>query len=157
MGTGPPWEAGLPFWAGRFPGPPDGAGASDESRFLVHDPDGPLLYLPGLASREADPDRVAPRGVATMSQVLARARPGFVNTWYFMDHVDGYGAGLDAGAFEAYAADGLDADLQGYGALLDALAAGGAAVRPVGLPEMASAHADWLQGCVEGGSATSVR
>lgn len=90
--------------------PADGTNASDEEAFGVHDPDGPLVYVPGLAVREADHARFPELVRRVYGQAAAHARPGLVNTWYFIDHVDAFGpydddealaAWLDDGSFEA--------------------------------------------------------
>lgn len=91
--------------------PADGTGAADEDVFSTHDPDGPLIYLPGSGIRDADHARFSEFTRRHLSQVRAHARAGYVNTWYFMEHVDGFGPDASLDEFDEYLADGLDADL----------------------------------------------
>jgi hypothetical protein len=95
--------------------PADGVGGSDPAAFMVHDPDGPLLYLPGHDIREVDHARFPGSAAQVMSQVLAHARPNYVNTWYFVLHVDGFGPIGDDAALDAYlAGDTFQADIAAY-------------------------------------------
>lgn len=96
--------------------PADGTSASDEEAFGVHDPDGPLVFLPGSGIREEDNARFAEFARRHLAQVRGHTRSDEVNTWYFMQHVDGYGPDPLTDAFDDYIADGLDDDM----ALLDA-------------------------------------
>ncbi len=98
--------------------PADGTGDADEGAFEVPTPEGPVVYLPGTAVRENDHARFANFAERRLSQALARARPDFVNTWYFIEHVDGFGPGSPEG-FTAYMVDGgFDADLVDIDAFL---------------------------------------
>jgi hypothetical protein len=95
--------------------PPDGAGASDEVRFETHDPDGPLVFLPGMGTREADTSRFVSYASRILSQVRTHTRPDFVNSWYFIDHVDAYGPLDDPAALQAWIDAGeLDVALAPY-------------------------------------------
>ncbi len=103
--------------------PADGATAADPEAFLAHDPAGPLVYLPGHSLREADHARFPAAAANVMTQVLAHAHPDRVNTWYFVLHVDGFGAAADdPAALDAYLAEGLADDLAAYDTFLAALA-----------------------------------
>ncbi len=132
--------------------PADGAGAADPDAFLAHDPEGPLLYLPGHDVREADHARFPDAASDVLSQVLAHARADHVNTWYFVLHVDGFGPSADDGdALDEYLDTTFADDLAYYDALLASLAplvSDGAIVydTPVG---MASAWRDWNAPCEE--------
>lgn len=112
--------------------PADGTGAADEAAFSTHDPDGPVIYLPGSGVREADHARFASFAQAHLAQVRQHARAGFVNTWYFMEHVDGFGPDVHDADFDAYLADGLAADVAaieaGLTTVIDPLVASGQVV-----------------------------
>lgn len=69
----------------------DGAGTSNEDQFQVHDPEGPLIYVPGMSARESDTSRYVSYASGALSQALAHSRGDFVNTWYFVEHVDSFG------------------------------------------------------------------
>ncbi|MSP55407.1 MAG: hypothetical protein EXR69_07385 [Myxococcales bacterium] len=91
--------------------PAEGTGAADEDAFSTHDPDGPLVYLPGSGVRDTDHARFTEVARRQLSQVRAHAKAGYVNTWYFMEHVDGFGPDATLDEFDAYLADGLESDL----------------------------------------------
>ncbi len=130
----------------------DGAGTADPEAFLLHDPEGPLLYLPGHDVREVEHARFPETAAHTLSQVLAHARDGYVNAWYWVLHVDGFGPSTDdPDALAAYLSGaGFAADLAAYDAFLtdttDPLVASGSIVydTPVG---MATAWKDWNAAC----------
>lgn len=134
----------------------DGVGSDDSSAFLLHDPEGPVIYLPGHDVREVEHARFPLVATHTLSQVLAHARPDHVNVWYWVLHVDGFGPPLggpteDNSAFDAYlAGPALQEDLAAYDAFLaattDPLASEGSVIydTPVG---MASAWLDWNAAC----------
>lgn len=104
--------------------PADGAGSPDPDAFQAHDPEGPLVFLPGASRRETDHSRFGEYASRVLSQVRSHARKDTVNVWYFVLHVDGFGPGggrpetddyLDGVAFaedlayyDAFFADGLD-------------------------------------------------
>lgn len=130
--------------------PADGTGADDESAFSTHDPDGPVIYLPGSGVREADHARFAAFAQARLSQVRQHARAGFVNTWYLMEHVDGFGPDVHDPDFDAYLSDGLAADIaaidDGLTTVIDPLVADGQLT--YSNPDaMRVAFEDWESGC----------
>lgn len=85
------------------------ASSADPAAFMVHDPDGPVIYLPGDSNREADPSRFPSYARRALSQVYAHATTTRLNTWYFMLHIDGFGSTQDY-----VDGGGLDADLAWY-------------------------------------------
>lgn len=132
----------------------DGVGADDLDAFLLHDPEGPVLYLPGHDVREVEHARFPLVATQTLSQVLAHARPDHVNVWYWVLHVDGFGPpsdGPENPAMDAYL-DGpaLQEDLAAYDAFLadttDPLVSAGSVVydTPTG---MATAWLEWSAPC----------
>lgn len=96
--------------------PADGSGASDETAFALHDPQGPLVYLPGSGVREADHPRFSAYASGHLAQVRQHAVAGYVNTWYFMEHVDGFGPDVSDPDFDAYLETGLADDIAAIGA-----------------------------------------
>lgn len=101
----------------------DGAGTDDPDGFLEHDPNGPLLYIPGHDVREVVHARFPESAGQVLSQVLAHAREGQVNTWYFVLHVDGFGPDDEGELFDAWLSEGgLEADLAHYDAFLTDIA-----------------------------------
>ncbi|MDP2306794.1 MAG: hypothetical protein Q8P18_12290 [Pseudomonadota bacterium] len=136
----------------------DGVGSSDLDAFLLHDPEGPVLYLSGHDVREVEHARFPLVATQTLSQVLAHARPDHVNVWYWVLHVDGFGPPMDDDAdMDAYL-DGaaLQDDLAAYDAFLtdttDPLVSNGSVVydTPVG---MATAWREWNAACEQGDTA----
>ncbi|MES2642611.1 MAG: hypothetical protein V4850_24215 [Myxococcota bacterium] len=134
----------------------DGVGSGDLDAFLLHDPEGPVLYLPGHDVREVEHALFPLVATQTLSQVLAHARPDHVNAWYWVLHVDGFGPPMgdptaDSAELDAYLdGPGLQEDLAAYAAFLtdttDPLVADGLVVydTPVG---MASAWLEWNAAC----------
>lgn len=128
----------------------DGASTADAAAFATHEPAGPLVYLPGDAGREADHARFPDYGRRTLSQVFGAARPGFVNTWYFMFHVDGFTDGeaesdeyVDSGAFAA--------DLAWYDQFLDEVAdplVDAGALQYASPDDMRRSWMDWESACL---------
>jgi hypothetical protein len=146
----PETQGGLPRVQIQPWRPADGTGAADPDAFLAHDPDGPLVYLPGHDVREVDHARAPAFMDAVVSQVRAHTRADHVNTWYFVFHVDGFGPSADDdAAYDAYLADGFAADLAPYGELLDAwaplVASGDLAYATTA--EMTEAWLAWNAGC----------
>lgn len=146
----PDTQSGLPHVQIQPWRPGDGIGAANPEAFLAHDPDGPLVYLPGHDVREVDHARVPAFAEAVVSQVRAHTRAEHVNAWYFVLHVDGFGPSADDDeAYDAYLADGFAADLAHYGELLDAwapLVASGDLVYATPT-EMTEAWLTWNAGC----------
>jgi len=129
----------------------DGASAADETAFAIHDPDGPVAFIPGTGTREADLPRLPDYADRILSQVRARARPGFVNTWYLTDHVDAYTPYSDAAELEVWLdGGGLDELLAPYDRLLDEvtdpLVAAGELVYTT-VPDQGAAFLTWESGC----------
>jgi hypothetical protein len=127
----PSTQLGLPHVQIQPWRPADGTTTADPAAFMAHDPDGPLLYLPGYDTREADHTRFPTASAQVLSQVLAHARDGYVNTWYYVLHIDAFGP--DASHFQAYLdSGGLTDDLANYDAFLtetvDPLVAGGSII-----------------------------
>jgi hypothetical protein len=132
--------------------PPDGSGEADPTLFATHDPDGPVLYLPSAPTREVEHARMGEHVRRQMSQVLAHARAGFVNTWSFVLHVDNF-VPDDEEDRDAYFTDGrFEADLDAYDALLtdvlDPLVAAGA-VEYASNDEIAARVLEWEAACSE--------
>jgi hypothetical protein len=132
--------------------PPDGAGEADPDAFLVHDADGPVLYLPGSPTREVEHARMPSFARRQLSQALAHTRAGFVNTWYFVLHVDNF-VPEDEEDREPYFTDGrFLADLAEYDRLLtevlDPLVASGA-VEHASPDSMAARALEWEAACSE--------
>ena len=99
--------------------PADGTGTADEAAFTTHDPEGPVVFVPGMGTREADTARFVSYASRILSQVRAHTRPGFVNSWYFIDHIDAYGPAGDAADLQAWIdAGGLAEALAPYEAFL---------------------------------------
>jgi hypothetical protein len=71
----------------------------------MDDPESPLIYLPGAPTREEDPTRLAPFWGRVLSQALSQAKPGRVNTWYLLLHVNDFGP-LPVEDFDAWLASG---------------------------------------------------
>lgn len=130
--------------------PADGATSADEEAFGVHDPEGPLVFLPGSGVREEDNARFAEFVKRHLAQVRDHTRAGEVNTWYFIEHVDGFGPDPLTDAFDDYLTDGLDADMAvidvGLTAVVDPLVAAGE-VQYSDPDRMRSAFRDWERGC----------
>jgi hypothetical protein len=115
----PATQGGLPHVQGQPWLVTDGVGASDPAAFMVHDPEGVLLYLPGHDTREVVHARFPESASQVLGQVLAHARPDAINTWYFVFHVDGFGPGDDdPEAYDVWLEDGFDGDLAAYDAFL---------------------------------------
>lgn len=129
----------------------DGAGAADEAAFVTHDPDGPVVFVPGMGTREADTSRFVSYASRVLSQARVHTRPGFVNTWYFIDHIDAYGPAGEPETVQKWIdSGGLDEALEPYETLLtevlDPLVASGEVV--YGSPStMAQAFLDWESTC----------
>ncbi len=132
--------------------PADGTGALDEEAFGVHDPDGPLVYLPGSGVREADHGRFGEFARGHLAQVREHASAERVNTWYFIEHVDGFGPPVeDSEAFDAYVADGLAADMAALDAALTEVIDPLVAAGEVGYSDpnrMREAFDLWEHGCL---------
>lgn len=146
----PATAAGLPLAYTQPWRPADGAASLDA--FPVHDPDGPLVYLPGAPRREDDHARVGGFVDRVLSQVLGHTRPDVVNTWYFVLHVDRFGPGPgDAEEAEAYFDGGaFDADLAHWDAMLTDVVDPLVAARTVKYAtpsEMADSWLDWESAC----------
>lgn len=129
----------------------DGVGSDDPEAFLLHEPEGPVLYLPGHDVREVEHARFPLVATQTLSQVLAHARVDHVNTWYWVLHVDGFGPSTDdEPALEAYLADAFADDLAAYDRFLtettDPLAADGWVTYDTAVG-MATAWRDWFAPC----------
>ncbi len=130
--------------------PSEGSGASDEAAFGLHDPHGPVVYLPGSGVREADHTRFGAYAQRHLAQVRAHAVAGFVNTWYFMEHVDGFGPDVSDPDFDAYLEAGLAVDMAEIDAALatvvDPLVSSGQV--QYGTPDtMRAAYAAWETDC----------
>lgn len=133
--------------------PADGTTSAGEAAFTTHDPEGPLVYLPGMAVREADHARFPDFGDRVLSQALSHTRADLVNGWYFLDHVDGYGPSDDEDALAAWLASGalegeLDLVERLYTEVLDPAVAAGR-VSYASPAETAAAFFDWEAGCVQ--------
>lgn len=131
--------------------PPDGSTAADEAGFTTHDPDGPLVFLPGMGTREVDTSRFVSYATRVLSQVRVHTRPGFVNTWYFIDHIDAYGPPGDAAELQAWIdAGGLEEALAPYdtflGEVTDPLVASGDLTYSTPT-DMAFDFLDWERAC----------
>jgi hypothetical protein len=130
--------------------PADGTGASDEMAFTLHDPRGPLVFLPGSGVREADPMRFSAYARRHLAQVRQHALAGYVNTWYFMEHVDGFGPDVSDPDFDAYVETGLADDMAEIDATLstviDPLVSAGE-VQYSSPDAMRSAFAIWEADC----------
>ncbi|MBM4365170.1 MAG: hypothetical protein FJ102_03070 [Deltaproteobacteria bacterium] len=116
----PGTQAGLPRDSVVPWRPRDGTGTDDVDAFLVHDDEGPLVYLGGGMQSEPAHDRVAEVARRRLSQLLAHAVDGEINTAYLVTHVDFFSPlGDDDADWDAYIDDGrLDADLAHYDAML---------------------------------------
>ena len=131
--------------------PPDGATFLEPDTFMTHDPAGPLVYLPGAPIKEADPSRYADFVRRVLSQARTHAREGWVNTWYFVVHIDQFGP-EDDDALALYLSDGSFAgDLAEYDRMLtevtDPLEATEEVVYAVPA-DMARAWLEWEDGCL---------
>lgn len=138
MATTQPWR------------PAEGSGDADEAAFETPTADGPVVYLPGTSIRENDHARFANFAERHLSQALAHARPDFVNTWYFIEHVDGFGPG-NPDEFGAYMTNGdFDADLAEIDAFFtetaDPLVAAGSLAYAT-TTEMSAEYLDWEHPC----------
>lgn len=91
--------------------PADGTSSADEDAFGEHDPSGPLVYLPGSGVREEDNARFGEFARRHLAQVREHTRADEVNTWYFIQHVDGFGPDVLSDEFDEYLAEGLAADM----------------------------------------------
>ncbi len=116
----PSTQAGLPMDSVVPWRPRDGTGTDDVEAFLVHDDEGPLIYLGGGMQSEPAHDRVGEVARRRLSQLLAHAVDGEVNTAYLVTHVDFFSPlGDDDADWDAYIEDGrLDADLAEYDRML---------------------------------------
>ncbi|MBM4391202.1 MAG: hypothetical protein FJ090_08775 [Deltaproteobacteria bacterium] len=116
----PGTQAGLPRDSVLPWRPRDGTGTGDVDAFLAHDDEGPLVYLGGGMQSEPAHDRVAEVARRRLSQLLAHAVDGEINTAYLVTHVDQFSPLVDDDAdWDAYIDDGrLDADLAQYDAML---------------------------------------
>ncbi len=132
--------------------PADGTGAGDEEAFGTNDPAGPMIYLPGSGVRDADHTRYSNFVQRHLAQARAHAKAGYVNTWYFIEHVDGFGPDAATDAFDTYVSDGgLAADMAqidaGLTSVIDPLVASGEVV--YSNPDaMRQQFQGWEQGCV---------
>ncbi len=114
----PETQGGLPLVQLQPWRPSEGVGASDPAAFLLDDPEGPLLYLPGFDVREVDHARFPTTAGQALSQVMAHAQDDALNVWYYVLHVDGFGPAEEA-ALELWLGDGsLDAALVPYAEFL---------------------------------------
>ena len=144
-------QSGLPHVQLEPWRPADGTGTADPEAFMEHDPEGPLVYLPGYDTREADHTRFPEASANVLTQVLAHARPDYVDTWYFVLHVDGfvprYGDDIDV-----YLDEDLATDLAFYDAFLtdtvDPLVDAGS-VRYATTLEMFTDWLEWAAPCAE--------
>lgn len=93
-------------------------GAADAESFVAHDDAGPVTYIPGSPVREVEHARVPEFVDRVVSQVHRNAREGFVNTWYFVLHVDNFLPQEDEAQASYVAGDGLAADLAHYDRML---------------------------------------
>lgn len=131
--------------------PADGTTSADEAAFATHDPEGPLVYLPGMAVREADHARLADFGDRVLSQALAHTRSGWVQSWYFLDHVDAFGPSDDEDALAAWLEAGeltaeLDLVERLFTEVLDPEVAAGR-VRYATPTELAGEFLEWEASC----------
>ncbi|MFZ5482003.1 MAG: hypothetical protein ACOZNI_34905 [Myxococcota bacterium] len=146
----PDTQAGLALAYAQPWRPPDGAGTENPDAFATHDAAGPLVYLPGAPVREVDHARVPDFSSRVLSQALAHTRTGFVNTWYFVLHVDDFGPSDEDGR-DAYLADGsLEGDLaewdRALADVIDPLVSDGL-VEYATPTQMARAWLDWEEAC----------
>lgn len=144
-------QQGLPLGYAQPWRPADGTTSADEAAFGVHDPAGPLVYLPGMAVREADHARLADFGDRVLSQALAHTRAGFVQSWYFLDHVDAFGPSEDEDALAAWLEAGelaaeLDLVERLFSDVLDPEVAAGR-VRYASPTEVAAEFLEWEASC----------
>lgn len=87
-------------------------GTVEAEAFVAHDPDGPLVYLPGAPGTDPDPRRIPDGAERMLSQALSQVRAGPPSTWYLVLHVDQFGAMVPARAFADWrAGGGLAAEL----------------------------------------------
>lgn len=94
--------------------PADDASTADAAGFMVDDPEGSLVYLPGRGGREADHRRVPAFYARHLSQALDHTRGHTVNVSYIVEHVDSFGP-EDVDALRTWIDEGgLDADLAWY-------------------------------------------
>jgi hypothetical protein len=99
---------------------PDASNADVEA-FLVEDPEGPVVYLPGSPTSEVDHARFPDHARRVLTQARAHTTDGLYDTWYFVFHVDDFGPS-DPDAFDAWLESGaLDATLAPYDDLLASL------------------------------------
>ncbi|MFZ5477719.1 MAG: hypothetical protein ACOZNI_13170 [Myxococcota bacterium] len=114
----PDTQLGLPLAYVQPWRPEDRTGTADLDAFVEHDPDGPVVYLPGSPTREVDHPRITEFVRRQLSQALAHVREGHVNTWYFVLHVDNF-VPEEEDDRDAYFADGrFEVDLAEYDRML---------------------------------------
>jgi hypothetical protein len=126
-------------------------GATDGTDFVAHDPDGPLVYLPGAPGTDPDPLRIPEGADRMLTQALAHVRAGPPSTWYLVLHVDQFGAMvLDRDYAGWRARGGLAAELAPLDAWLtdvvDPLVADGR-VTYANVDGMRLAYERWERGC----------
>ncbi len=129
---------------------------TDAAGFARHDPDAPLVYLPGSPTSESDPLRFDTSLPAVLRQGLLHAQPGHVNTWYVVLHVDQFGLPFldDDAAMDAWlAAGGLADELAPLDRFLtaevDPLVEAGVVIWAT--PDtMREAYEAWEQACADG-------
>jgi hypothetical protein len=129
--------------------------AVDAEDFVRHDPNAPLVYLPGSPSGEPDPLRFAETLPGVVRQAVQHARPGQVNSWYVVLHVDQFGIPFedDPVAYDSWlAAGGLEDELAPLDALLseviDPLVANGS-LRWTTPDLLRERQEDWERACAE--------
>lgn len=130
--------------------PADGTSSADEDAFGEHDPDGPLVFLPGSGVREEDNARFGEFARRHLAQVREHTRADEVNTWYFIQHVDGFGPDVLSDEFDEYVATGLADDMATlddvFTSILDPLVASGE-VEYSDPGRMRTAFREWEDAC----------
>lgn len=108
VATTRPWRLG-----------PDASNA-DLDAFLVDDPEGPVVYLPGSPTSEIDHTRFPDHARRVLTQARAHTTDGLYDTWYFVLHVDDFGPS-DPDALDVWLDEALPAALEPYDQLLAGL------------------------------------
>ncbi|MBT3223655.1 MAG: hypothetical protein HN348_31675, partial [Proteobacteria bacterium] len=134
---------------------------TDAEGYFVHDPDGPVIFLPGVGQSVSKYDERIDEEVSRyMAQYIALADPDRVNTLYIVTHVDHFYSlnGQSPSHYIKYnAANGdmaLSPEFESHLAywddlltdLVDPLVAGGY-VQWASLPEMGEAYEEWEANC----------
>jgi hypothetical protein len=137
-------QSGLPSLYTNPWRPAGTAAAGTLDGFLQHDPNGPVVYLPGAGvTLTRSPGRLPDQLARVTSQVLRFADPGRVNTFYTILAETAFSppAGTERSAY--YSGGGLDRDLGGIESMLtvliDPLVATGY-IKWASLPEMGAAY-----------------